>query len=122
MTKTPIIFYSVIFVLSFANFVGNFPATYVIPLTEYYNVKKSMAKDDQFQQELDHSSISKKCNEQVYLSYLQAKDLETCVFQETKIRTTNYVEYYDDTILTFHRSWQLCCYVAYDEYDEHHYF
>ena len=95
MTKTPIIFYSVIFVLSFANFVGNFPATYAIPLTEYYNVKKSMAKDDQFQQELDHSSISKKCNEQVYLSYLQAKDLETCVFQETKIRTINYNKRHD---------------------------
>ena len=95
MTKTPMKFYSIIFVLNFTNFVGNFPATYANSFTEYYYVKKSLVNDDQFQQELDYSSISKQCNEKVYLSYLQAKDLETCVFQETKIRTINYNKRHD---------------------------
>ena len=96
MTKTPMKFYSIIVVLNFVNFVGNFPTTYTNPFTEYYNVKKSLVKDNQLEQELHYSSISKKCNEKVYLSYiLQTKDLETCVFQETEIRTIDYNKRHD---------------------------
>ena len=95
MTKTPMKFYSIIFVLNFTNFVGNSPATYANSFTEYYYVKKSLVNDDQFQQELDYSSISKKCSKKVYRSYLQAKDLEKCVFQETKIRTVNHNKRHD---------------------------
>ena len=88
MTKTLIKFYSISFILNITIIGGNLPATYTHPSMEYYNVKESLVKDDQFQQAQDYSSISK-CNEKVYLSYLQAKDLETCVFQETRIRTIN---------------------------------
>ena len=98
MTKTPIIFYSTIFVLKFANFVGNFPATYAVPFTEYYNVKKSMVEDDQFQQELDYNSISKNKRHDYINSAIFEKCLQKISYEKRRFGCDEQLDAFSEKI------------------------
>merc|ERR1712038_694690 len=89
MAKSPIHYSLITFLFNLTVFCDFIPQNYAQPIPKYQDLKNSDSIDGPFLHILEYKSITKDCNRGLHPSKTEAKDLELCVFRNTKVQTNN---------------------------------